>query len=118
MNKTEFIPGDDACFDMVHRNRACHPGGEELVLMNKTQALTLLKRASGIRPRRETPKEPEVTREDLVLQLAHGLVPVFIGLTWVLGAMEGLADPFFTCVVAGICGLWACVERKWGKFHA
>lgn len=116
MNKSEFVPGDDACFDMVHRNRACHPGGEPMILMHKSQAMALLLKASP-KPRNEETK-PEVTREQLVLQLAHGLAPVCIGLTWVLGAMEGLADPLFTCFVSGICFLWGCVEWKWGKVNA
>lgn len=118
MNKSEYIPGDDVCFDMVHRNRACRPGGEKLVLMKESQVMALLKKASGVRPKRQEPVEQEITREQLILQLAHGLVPVCIGLTWILGAFEGLADPAFTCVVAGVCGLWGCVNWKWGKFNA
>lgn len=118
MKHEEFITGDNDCIDMVSRNRAVHPGGEKLVLMNEAQAMALLKRASGIRPVRHEPAEPAVTREQLFFQLAHGLAPLFIGLTWVLGAMEGLANPAFTAIVAGVCGLWACVEWKWGKHRA
>lgn len=116
MNKTEFIPGDNDCFDMVGRNRACHPGGEQMILMNRQQAMNLMPKASRKQPKQE-PQQPEVTREQLILQLCHGLIPICIGLTWVLGAFEGLADPAFTSVVAGICGLWAVVERKWGKYR-
>lgn len=117
MNKSEFIPGDEACFDMVHRNRSYHPAGEQMILMSKQQAMNLMLKASRKQPRKET-QQPEVTREQLILQLCHGLIPVCIGLTWVLGAAEGLADPLFTCFVAGISVLWGCVEWKWGKINA
>lgn len=116
MNKTEFIPGDNDCIAMVGRNRACHPGGEPMILMNRQEAMALMLKASRKQPRQE--QQPEVNREQLILQLAHGLAPVCIGLTWVLGAMEGLADPAFTSIVAGICGLWGVVEWKWGKYRA
>lgn len=118
MNKSEFIPGDNDCIGMVSQNRACHPGGEPYILMTKQQAMALTLKASRKEPRNQEVQEPEVTREKLILQLCHGLAPVCIGLTWVLGAMEGLADPAFTSIVAGICGLWAVVEWKWGKGNA
>ena len=118
MKHEEYITGDNDCIGMVSRNRHCHPGGEKLVLMNEAQAMALLKKASGIRPKRQEPVQAEVTKEQLILQLAHGIVPVFIGMTWVLGAVEGLADPLFTCFVAGISVLWGCVEWKWGKVNA
>ena len=118
MNKSEFIPGENDSIGMVNRHRACHPGGEPMILMSKQQAMNLMLKASRKQPRKEEAQQPEVTREKLILQLCHGLVPISIGLTWVLGAMEGLADPLFTCFVAGISVLWGCVEWKWGKVNA
>ena len=97
-------------------NPEFNPGGEPMVLMRKSEAMALLLKKPP-RPRRE-PEQPEVTRQQLILQLLHGLIPVTIGLTWVLGAIEGLADPAFTSIVAGACGLWGCVEWKWGKVNA
>lgn len=116
MKHEEFIPGDSECMEMVSRNRACHPGGEPYVVMKKQEAMALMLKATPKKPRQE--ETPEITREQLILQLCHGMIPICIGLTWVLGAFEGLADPAFTSIVAGICGLWACVEWKWGKHHA
>ena len=113
MSNPEFIPGDNDCIAMVAKNRECHPGGEPMILMRKSQAMALLMKKPA-KPRQE-PEEPEITREQLILQLLHGLIPVAIGLAWVLGAMEGLADPAFTSIVAGACMLWGCVEWKWGK---
>lgn len=118
MNKNEYIPGDNECISMVGKNRACHPGGEPMILMTKQQAMALTLKASRKQTRKQETKEPEVTREKLILQLCHGLAPVCIGLTWILGAFEGLADPAFTSIVAGICCLWGCVEWKWGKEYA
>lgn len=117
MKTEEFIPGDNECFDMVKRNRACHPGGEPMILMNRQQAMALMLKADRKNPRPD-PEAPTLTREQLILQLAHGLIPVTIGLTWVLGACEGLADPAFASIVTGICILWGCVNWKWGKVHA
>lgn len=114
---SEFERQDLDCIDMVKKNRECHPGGEPMILMPKQQAMALVLKAGEKKPRAET-EEPEVTRQQLILQLLHGLIPVTIGLTWVLGAIEGLADPAFTSIVAGACGLWGCVEWKWGKVNA
>ena len=118
MENIEFIPGDNDCLGMVNRNRNCHPGGEPMILMKKSQAMALMLKASRKQPREKESQQPEVTRQQLILQLCHGLIPVCIGLTWVLGAIEGLADPAFTSIVAGTCGLWGVVEWKWGKFRA
>lgn len=117
MKNEEFIPGDNDCITMVSQNRACHPGGEAVILMNKQQAMQLLLKASRKHSGREI-EAPEITREQLILQLAHGLIPVCIGMAWVLGAMEGLADPAFTSIITGTCVLWGCVNWKWGKYHA
>lgn len=116
MNNPEFIPGDNDCITMVKQNRECHPGGEPLILMRKSQAMALLMKKSP-KPQQE-PEEPEITRQQLILQLCHGLIPVTIGLAWVLGAMEGLADPAFTSIITGACVFWGCVEWKWGKVNA
>lgn len=118
MNKTEFIPGDNDCISMVGQNRACHPGGDPYIVMKKQEAMALMLKAAPKQEHKREAETPEVTREQLILQLCHGLIPVCIGLTWVLGAMEGLADPLFTCFTVGICGLWGCVEWKWGKYRA
>lgn len=115
MNHPEYLPGDNDCISMVEKNRACHPGGEPMILMRKSQAMALLMKKSP-KPRQE-PQKPEITRQQLILQLLHGLIPMTVGLTWVLGALEGLADPAFTAIVAGACGLWGCVEWKWGKVN-
>lgn len=117
MKHEEYFPGENDSISMVKQNRACHPGGEPMILMNKSQAMALLLKASRKQPRKE-PQEPEVTKEQLMLQLAHGLAPICIGMAWILGAFEGLADPAFTSVITGVCILWGCVNWKWGKFHA
>ena len=116
MENVEFIPGDNDCISMVRKNRECYPGGEPMILMPKSEAMALLMKKTP-KPRRK-PVKKEVTRQQLILQLCHGLIPVTIGLAWVLGAWEGLADPAFTTIVAGACGLWGCVEWKWGKTNA
>lgn len=116
MNNTEFIPGDNDCITMVSQNRECHPGGEPYIVMTKQQAMALLlmKQPSP----REEPVEPEVTRQQLILQLCHGLIPICIGMAWVLAAFEGLADPAFTSIITGACIGWGCVEWKWVRGNA
>lgn len=111
----EFERQDMDCIEMVRKNRECHPGGEPMILMSKAEAMALMMKKAP-KPRQE-PEQPEVTRQQLILQLAHGLIPVTIGLAWVLGAMEGLANPAFTSIVAGICMLWGCVEWKWRRVN-
>lgn len=114
MKKEEYIPGDNAIISMVNQNRACHPGGEPVILMNEDEARQLVEQAF----RKQKPVAAEPTRESLILQLCHGLIPVGICATWILGAMEGLADPVFTGVLTAACAGWAAVEWKWGKFNA
>lgn len=114
MEAIEHDRCDSEVIGMVNHNHYCYPTREQNRLMNEQQAMALMLKASRQQPRNED-AQPEVTREQLILQLCHGLIPVCIGLTWVLGAMEGLADPAFTSIVAGTCGLWAVVEWKWGK---
>lgn len=116
MKYEEYITGDNDCINMVSRNRAVHPGGEPMILMNKQQAMALMLKASRKQPRKPQ-REPEVTKEQLMMQLAHGLAPICIGMAWVLGAFEGLADPAFTSIITGVCILWGCVNWKWGKFN-
>lgn len=114
MESIEFDRADSEIIDMVNRNHYCYPGQEKLRLMTEAQATALLKRSA---PVQKAVEKPETSRQQLILQLCHGLIPITIGLTWVLGAMEGLADPAFTTIVAGACGLWGCVEWKWGRVH-
>lgn len=109
MNEQEYIPGDNDCITMTRQNRNCHPGGEKLILMNQEQARELVEKASQKRP---------MTKEEALMQLIHVLAPVFICATWILGAMEGLADPVFTGVVTAVCILWAVVNYKWGNANA
>ena len=52
------------------------------------------------------------------LCLAHALVPLLICASWILGAIEGLADPVFTGVITAVCALWAWVNYKWGAVNA
>lgn len=52
------------------------------------------------------------------LGVIHALTPLMICATWILGAMEGLADPVFTGVITGVCVLWAVVNYKWGNVNA
>lgn len=108
---------DSEVIGMVNHNHYCYPTREQTRLMKEQQSIALMLKASRKQPLKES-QQPEVTREQLILQLCHGLIPVCIGLTWVLGAMEGLADPLFTCFAVGICGLWSVVEWKWRKYHA
>lgn len=110
MEAIEHDRCDSEVISMVNHNHFCYPTREQNRLLQETQNMAVALKAA-----RKEPQQPEVTREKLVLQLCHGLAPVCIGLTWILGAMEGLADPAFTSVVAGICGLWGVVEWKWGK---
>ena len=114
MKYEEYITGDNDCISMVSRNRAVHPGGEPMILMNKDQAMALMLKASRKQPRKK-PEPQEVTKEQLMLQAAHAMAPVFIGMAWILGAFEGLADPAFTSIISGVCILWGCVEWKMGK---
>lgn len=113
MEAIEHDRCDSEVIGMVNHNHFCYPTREQNRLLQQTQTMAVTLKAT-----RKAPKEPEVTREKLILQLMKGLVPISIGLTWVLGAMEGLADPLFTCFVAGISVLWGCVEWKWGKVNA
>lgn len=113
MDNIEYDRCDSEVIDMTNRNHFCYPKREENRLMNEARA-----QAAMLKSTREKSPVPEVTREKLILQLCHGLIPVCIGMTWVLGAFEGLADPAFTAIVAGVCGLWGCVEWKWGKCRA
>ena len=116
MGNDEFDRCDAEIITMVNRNRYCYPERENLCLMTEAQAKALLKRGT-VEPEEKIFEKPEVTRQQLILQLCHGLIPVTIGLAWVLGAMEGLADPAFTSIVAGICMLWGCVEWKWRRVN-
>lgn len=113
MEAIEHDRCDSEVIGMVNHNHFCYPTREQNRLLRETQNMAVVLKAT-----RKEPQQPEVSREQLILQLAHGLAPVCIGLTWVLGAMEGLADPAFTSIVAGICGLWGVVEWKWGKGYA
>ena len=115
METIEYDRCDSEVIEMTNRNHYCYPNREKLRLMTESQAVALLKRSQ---PEEKVFEKPELTRRQLILQLCHGLIPVTIGLAWVLGAMEGLADPAFTTIVAGACGLWGCVEWKWGKNNA
>jgi hypothetical protein len=108
-NVPEFIPGDNDCINMTRKNREVYPGGEKLVLMNRDQAADLVKRAAG---------RKEVTKEQAIMQLAQIVAPMMICAAWILGAMEGLADPVFTGVITGVCMLWAMVNYKWGNMNA
>ena len=110
---SDFERQDLDCIDMVRKNRECHPGGEPVILMPKAEAMELVLKARSNRQEEDT----QVTRNQMILQLAHGLAPVCIGMAWVLGAFEGLADPAFTSVIAGVCLLWGCVEWKWVRFR-
>jgi len=40
---------------------------------------------------------------------------VAVGLAWILGAVEGLADPVFASVGAGVSIGWAVLSVKWGE---
>lgn len=64
-----------------------------------------------------TVSKEEPTKRTVALHIAHALAPLLIGATWILGAMEGLADPVFTGVVTSICVLWAVVNYKWGAVN-
>lgn len=116
MNNYEYIPGDNDCIEMTSQNRKCHPGGEPMILMNETQARRLVERAA----RKEKPvqTQPVPAKEDIILQLIHAVIPIGIAGTWVLGAMEGLADPVFTGITVAACGLWSLCNWKWGKYNA
>lgn len=113
---SEFERQDMDCIDMVRKNRECHPGGEPMILMPKAEAAALVKR-NKVEPEEKIFEKPEVTRQQLILQLCHGLIPVTVGITWALGAWEGLADPAFACIITGVCLLWGCVEWKWVRFR-
>ena len=113
---SDFERQDYDCIEMVRKNRECHPGGEPVILMAKKEAAALVMKA-GEKNHERMEEEPQITRQQLILQLAHGLAPVCIGMAWVLGAFEGLADPAFTSVIAGVCLLWGCVEWKWVRFR-
>ena len=103
---------DSEVISMVNHNHFCYPTREHNRLLQETQNMAVILKAN-----RKAPKEPEVTREKLMMQLAHGLAPICIGMAWVLGAFEGLADPAFTSIITGVCILWGCVNWKWGKFN-
>lgn len=114
MKKEEYIPGGNAVISMVNQNHACHLGRVPVVIMHEAEAQQLMEQAF----RKQKPVAAEPTRESLILQLCHGLIPVGICAAWILGAMEGLADPVFTGVLTAACAGWAAVEWKWGKFNA
>lgn len=113
---SEFERQDMDCIDMVRKNRACHHGGEPMILMPKAEAVAMTLEARG-KKRADPDEEPQISREKLMLQLAHGLAPICIGMAWVLAAFEGLADPAFTSIITGVCIFWGCVEWKWGKVN-
>lgn len=115
MEAIEHDRCDKEVTSMVNRHHAGYLDRQRFRVIAETQNAVLMEHVE-----RESKifEKTEITREKLVLQLCHGLAPVCIGLTWILGAMEGLADPLFTCFVAGICGLWGVVEWKWGKGYA
>lgn len=108
MRQTDYIPEDEEVIQMTRQHRELYPGGEELILMNREQARTLVEKAAGKR---------QITREELAMRLAHVLVPVGVGITWILGAAEGLADPLFAGITAAVCMLWAAVSAKWGDVN-
>lgn len=115
MENTEYDRCDAEIIDMVNRNRYCYPAREKLRLMTEAQATALLKRQE---PENKIFEKPEAARQKLILQLCHVLVPVGIAMAWVLAAIEGLADPAFTSIITGACGMWGCLEWKWGKANA
>ena len=111
MSEHEYIHGDAESINMVRENRACHPGGTPVILMGKEEAQYLMERA--LRKEKKTP-----TKEAVMMQAMQLLVPVVIGVSWLLGAAEGLADPVFAVISAVICGLWSVGTYKWGDYNA
>lgn len=118
MEVLEHEQCDSEVIRMVNQNHFCYPTREQNRLMKDAQNMALLLKENQKQTRKPEDKQTEVDRQQLILQLCHGLVPICIGLAWVLGAIEGLADPAFTSIVAGACGLWGVVEWKWGKYRA
>lgn len=108
MDQTKMNREDADVILMTSQHRKLYPGGEKLILMNREQARALVEKAAG---------KKEITREEMIMRLAHVLVPVSIGVTWILGAAEGLADPLFAGVTATACMLWAAVNAKWGNVN-
>lgn len=108
MRQTDYIREDEEVIQMTRQHRELYPGGEELILMNREQARALVEKATG---------RKQITREETAMRLAHVLVPVCVGVTWILGATEGLADPLFAGITAGMCILWAAVNAKWGDIN-
>ena len=112
MEAIEHDRCDSEVIGMVNHNHFCYPTREQNRLLREAQNMAVTLKAA-----QKEPQKPEVSREQLMLQLAHGLVPICVGLAWVLGAMEGLADPAFTSIITGACCLWGCMEWKWGKYR-
>lgn len=111
MSEETYIRENAECISMVRKNRECHPGGTAMILMTKEDAVALELRAQR--------KEKHIpTKKEMMMQAAQLLAPVAMSACWLLGAAEGLADPFFAAVSTGMCVLWAICTWKMGEKDA
>lgn len=129
MSCQEYEQADAEVVGMVNNNFRCREHGRfylaseqeitaaqldrEEVRRKKIAAESAIREANRIREEAE-----DDIRSHYKLRIINALAPVFIGLSWVLGAAEDLADPLFAGISTAICALWAVVNFKWSTFNA
>lgn len=80
MSDKEYMDADYEVIGIANRNRACHPGGEPVVLMAKQQALDLLAiKAAYLQGQKET-RKARVARALWIL----GLIAISIAFGWMI----------------------------------
>ena len=111
MSEAEYIQCDGESIGMVRENRKCHPGGVPVILMKEEDARALVEEAT--RTEKHMP-----TRAGMMVKITQIVAPLAIGGSWLLGAAEGLADPWFAVISAGICVLWSAFSFRWEDLNA
>lgn len=128
MSYQEYEQADAEVVGMVNGNFRCREHGrfylaseQEITAAQHDRAEVRRKQIAAESALKEANRIRDEAEEDICshfkLRIINALAPVFIGLSWVLGAAEGLADPLFAGISAAICALWAVVNFKWGTLN-
>lgn len=121
MSEMEFQTGVDEDIDMVKNGRRLPRVERHLLSQKEWEHYQNLMFQDAMRKKAAPVMEAKdwIDKQHSVkLGIAHALIPVLICATWILGAVEGLADPVFTGVISAVCALWAWVNYKWGAINA
>lgn len=128
MSEHEFQTGVDEAVGMVRngqrlpRKEVCFiPEKDVARLATADQQIAVLtqERDATAKELRDVQKKvTEYQTAELKQRIIHSIIQVIICFTWILGALEGLADPIFTGAATFFCVLWAAVSYKWGAANA